>query len=542
MASNNRVQVDQRTVKAAETSQKILDTFVAARSDPTAGDSAAQLAKSLGVALQQGQKMTDQWNEEEAQKGASAFATGVLEDGSKINKGELEKTASHHFMRGFNVAEGKSKALEFGMKLDQDWLSDPASQSTDPKAYNDFIQKKLSEEMAQQGNANSDWRAGWTSAVPQVMSHMRAKQLERANALFEEKAIGQLNTELDSHIQMYGSDTNMLKQKIEESLTSANNTARLPYAKGNKIIRDQLVAKALESKNPTLLDALPDKIAKDSDTKLAIMHTKTQIEDFNRAEESRKRAEADRAYRLSADKLADAFITGDQKARSEAISAMSSHPGGKAAVFQMERSHAQMLETDRRRKEALLFEDPTFRNARADILSSIDTDIKRLAYSSNYDSDLSNVRGRLSEEQKAGRITVDDMYDKVMLINRGKVTQPVFREYAPLQEFMAEIKRAVPVNMQTTLLDPKVHSKLLEEERERIRQSTVNLISSAIYAKSKDDPSVLHNYFKMGEIVDPILKHIRDKELDRNPSSFMPTISGGSAVNPIEAAMNKQGK
>ena len=188
MADNNtRVQPQQPTITLSEPTQHLVNTFNPVNTQPwhvaaSAGKGMEDLAQSLNRAEGPIQKWGEQQNEQEVKDGAVAFATGLDKDGKAIRDGGLQPTQSAFFMRGYNMAKGKADAANYGLQFDKDWELSGLKNSPDPNEYNAFAAKKKQDFLASNPNANnSDYMAGFASAIGQVEADGRARQKAALN-------------------------------------------------------------------------------------------------------------------------------------------------------------------------------------------------------------------------------------------------------------------------------------------------------------------------------------------------------------------------
>lgn len=263
----------QGVVAPARSTASVIDTFTVARPDPDAGAKAERLAQSLGVLGQavapELRRRKAQQDEQDFEKGKAAARTGVLSDGTKIRKGEIPPTGSYWFMKGFNQERGYNKAIGIGTEIEKRWAElDPAiKNSTDPKAYNDWLTGQFSELSKDTQGLNDDVLVGISSGLAQVRQNMVAKQNAYMTDLVKEESQTQLGDAVSYEIEQflsngyeYGDDDAANRQFLSDQIAALGDKG---YYRGvdpdeaKVTVYTQVLALAQREGDPKLLDAIP---------------------------------------------------------------------------------------------------------------------------------------------------------------------------------------------------------------------------------------------------------------------------------------------
>jgi hypothetical protein len=263
----------QGVVAPARSTASVIDTFTVARPDPEAGAKAERLAQSLGVLGQavapEIRRRKAQQDEQDFETGKAAARTGVLADGTKIRKGEIPPTGSYWFMKGFNQERGYNKAIGIGTEIEKRWaeLDPEIKNSTDPKAYNDWLTGQFSELSQDTQGLNDDVLVGISSGLAQVRQNMVAKQNAYMTDLVKEESQTQLGDSVSYEVEQflsngyeYGDDDTANRQFLNDQIAALGDKG---YYRGvdpdeaKATVYTQVLALAQREGDPKLLDAIP---------------------------------------------------------------------------------------------------------------------------------------------------------------------------------------------------------------------------------------------------------------------------------------------
>lgn len=550
MANENfRTQAGVSNVRSPGATQRAFDSFSPGTVDQTAGSGFEALANALGLAQKIGAQYGQEYMEDEARKGAEAFTLGILEDGSKINRGELSKTQSKYFMRGFQMAEGQAAALDFGRKLEQEWQSNPeVYNSTDPGAFSTFMQERLKTAIAAQESSNPDFRAGWTKVAPQVYESLRNKQVARVEQLFEEKAYAQTDTAVAGIVSQFGTDVVAMKNALEEYAQEANATGRLPFKKTNEIVADRMITLALETKNPQLLDAIPEKM-RDHNQNARIASAKTQVANAIAADENRKRAEYERSMSIARDSFADALVRGDTEALKTHAATIVSQPGGLAWVTNMQTQYANAAAREEERRLNRRFNDPSWVDANARVKAQLQADLQKAVFSADPEKALEDVRTKAARMWSEDGVLLQEDYAKLSgsSMNIAKIAKKMDTVFNVPEYKNAErsINAFQPIATGRTALDVGQYNAEMDAKRAALKRELEDTVKEHVLFHVQSDPSILDNRIRLQELLRPVIDQFRNENLSQ-PSEEAPVNTKGALnkaseanTDPLKAWLNK---